>query len=185
MFQVNVIERGLLSSAPASLPPTPAMSFSREYTMYQLPATSRHFRQTRSQQNPLGFSLDSTSVHLPPVFTQTKDEERSEVFINGREARQVLLDEISDIESKQRPVSTKTYNSRFIHPPTAKLLALSRRSRTGVAPDIVTLFKLYSDQYQPDWKGSRDFGSRPSLLGGQGVSVSSDLDKTTGELISA
>lgn len=183
---MNVMERGLLSSAPASVPPTPALSFSREYTMYQMPATSRHFRHSHSQQNPLSFSLDS-SVHLPPVFTQTKDEERSEVFIDGREARQVLLDEISDFESKQRPVSTKTYTSRFIHPPTAKLLALSRRSRTGMAHDMVTLFKLYSDQYQPDWRGRpRDFGSRPSLVGGgQGVSMSSDMDKMTGELISA
>ncbi|KAK7099997.1 uncharacterized protein [Littorina saxatilis] len=195
-IQVNVIERGLLSSAPASLPPSHTLSFSREYTMYQLPATSRYTpRHTprytprhaeRCKYNPLSFSLDSGSAHLPPVFSMTQEEERSEVFIQGREARQVLLGEIQEMESKQRPVSTKTFSSRFSHPPTAKLLALTRRGHTGVPPDLVTLFKLYSDQYEPDWRSSREFRSKPSLVGGgNGLSVSSDIDKMTGELVTA
>ncbi|XP_076462509.1 uncharacterized protein LOC143294876 [Babylonia areolata] len=185
-IQVNVLERGLLSSAPASIPPSHTLSFSREYTMYQLPPTSSRLSARQPHHpHPLSFSLDSGSVHLPPVFKQTKEEDRSEVFINGHEARQVLLDHINDVESKQRPLSIKTFHSRFSHPPTAKLLSLSRRSHTGVPHDVLTLFRLYSDQYQPDWRGSRrDLGgSRPSLAGGQGVSVSSDVDRVAGEVV--
>ncbi|XP_041359209.1 inversin-B-like [Gigantopelta aegis] len=144
----NTIRRSLAFERE---PTQHTLSFSRESTMYQKPFTPV-CHHTKAQKNPLSCSFGSV-LKLPALFeTSVNDSDRSEVFIDGLEARQVLLNEIMDTEPKQRPFSTKTTNTRWAHPSTAKLMSLGRRSKTAVIPDMVTLFRIYSEQYQPDWK---------------------------------
>ena len=139
--------------------PVPAsattLSFSRETTMYQQPTTPifRHGRRF-----PDGITWSATTLKLPSVssVSSAKEFERSETIVNGRDARQLVLDEIEDFEAQQRPVSYRK-NNRVRHPSTAKLMALSRRSKTMIVPDMTTLFKIYSDQYQPDWMKKPSF----------------------------
>ncbi|KAL4237106.1 hypothetical protein ACF0H5_005487 [Mactra antiquata] len=121
--------------------PPSAPAFSRESTMYQKPLTPV-CKHTRAQ----GFL---------PHWTRNPEEfelSRSETFIDGQDARQLVLNEITVAEShgwnskKNKPV-------RLVHPSTAKLLSLSkRRSKSAVPPDMTTIFQMYSDQYQPDWR---------------------------------
>lgn len=123
------------SSAPA---------FSRESTMYQRAFTP--ICKHTSRQNTLYLSWPREDLAL----------QRSETFIDGKDARQLVMKLISDQEEQSRPVSTKSIRTRP-HPPTAKLLALSRnrRTRSALPTDMTTLFKIYSDQYQPDWRRER------------------------------
>lgn len=122
--------------------PPSAPVFARESTMYQRSITPicKHTRQETL------ISQWARSTHDDLVLT------RSETFIDGKDARQMVLDEISQAENhgwttkKQKPV-------KIVHPPTAKLMALTkRRTRSAAPPDMNTIFRMYSDQYQPDWR---------------------------------
>ncbi|KAK3592138.1 hypothetical protein CHS0354_019427 [Potamilus streckersoni] len=127
--------RRLLSSPHVN----PTLSFSRESTIYQ--------------RTP---SPSARTQNLPPIHSSAGPGDnklllfRSETFIDGKEARQKVLNVIDNIEAQNRPLTTKPVRSKFHHPPTAKLLALTRRSKT-VIPTMETIFKAYSDQYQPGW----------------------------------
>ncbi|KAK3089622.1 hypothetical protein FSP39_005121 [Pinctada imbricata] len=139
--------------------PVPAsattLSFSREYTMYQPPSMCTHGRRL-----PEGITWSAATLRLPSV-SGPREFERSETVVNGRDARQLVLDEIEDTEAQQRPISYRRHE-RLRHPSTAKLLALSSRSKTTIVPDMTTLFKIYSEQYQPDWMKKPSF-SRSNL----------------------
>lgn len=120
-------------------PGTPA--FSRESTMYQKPFTPL-CKHTRAQ----GFL---------PQWTRNPDGielSRSETFIDGKDARQLVLTEMNLAESHGWS-SKKVKPVRLVHPSTAKLLSLNRRrTKSAVPPDMTTIFQMYSDQYQPDWR---------------------------------
>ncbi|GFR91860.1 ankyrin repeat domain-containing protein 50 [Elysia marginata] len=150
--------------APAATPrPLAALSFEREDSMYQRPwvpicrlqrVPNPHY-QAATIVDYSGFRLPELGGTGTTSLIGCNDVTRSEVFLDGLEARQVLLNEIEDSESKTRPISTKTTVSRWIHPPTAKLRAVSRPSRSHTSasvPDIVAMFKMYCEQYQPDWR---------------------------------
>ena len=124
-------------------PPSSAPTFSRESTMYQRAITP--ICKHTSRQNTLYLSWPRDDLTL----------QRSETFLEGKDARQLVLNEISSQESQSRPISVKSAKLR--HPPTAKLLALSRnrRTRSALPTDMTTLFRIYSDQYQPDWRRER------------------------------
>lgn len=162
--QARFSDRSQLASAPAATPrPLAALSFEREDSMYQRPwvpicrlqrVPNPHY-QAAAIVDYSGFRLPELGGTGSSSLIGCNDLTRSEVFLDGLEARQVLLNEIEDSESKTRPISTKTTMSRWIHPPTAKLRAVSRpgRSHTSASiPDIVTMFKMYCEQYQPDWR---------------------------------
>lgn len=118
----------------------------------------------------LGFTRESTTYHRPitPICKHTRQDtmirhwarggqddlvlSRSETFLDGKDARQMVLNEISLAENhgwsskKQKPI-------KIVHPPTAKLMAMAkRRTKSAVPPDMNTIFRMYSDQYQPDWR---------------------------------
>lgn len=122
-------------------PPPSAPAFSRESTMYQKPITPV-CRHTRAQT-------------LFPQWQRNIDDielSQSETFFNGKDARQLVLNEISFAQThgwstrKNKPV-------KIVHPSTAKLLALSRKgTKSAIPPDMTTIFRMYSDQYQPDWR---------------------------------
>ncbi|KAK3801883.1 hypothetical protein RRG08_048468 [Elysia crispata] len=162
--QARLTDRSQLASAPAATPrPLAALSFEREDSMYQRPwVPICRLQRVPNPHYQAAAIVDYTGFRLPELggtgatsLVGGNDFTRSEVFLDGLEARQVLLNEIEDSESKTRPISTKTTVSRWIHPPTAKLRAVSRpgRSHTSASvPDIVAMFKMYCEQYQPDWR---------------------------------
>lgn len=121
--------------------PPSAPAFSRESTMYQKPMTPV-CKHTRAQA-------------MLPQWTRSCDDielSRNETFFNGKDARQLVLNEISFAETHCWS-SKKNKANKIVHPPTAKLLALSRRrTKSAVPPDMTTIFRMYSDQYQPDWR---------------------------------
>ena len=125
------------------LTPPSASSFTRESTMYQRAITPvcKH----TSRQNTLYLSWPRDDLAL----------QRSETFVEGKDARQLVLNDISNQEAQTRPLSVKSAKPK--PPPTAKLLALSRnrRTRSALPTDMTSLFKIYSDQYQPDWRRER------------------------------
>ena len=126
------------------LAPPSAPAFSRESTMYQKAITP--ICKHTSRQNTLYLSWPRDDLNL----------QRCETFLEGKDARQLVLNEISNQESLSRPISEKSVKAKP-HPPTAKLLALSRnrRTRSALPTDMTALFKIYSDQYQPDWRRER------------------------------
>ncbi|GFN94144.1 ankyrin repeat domain-containing protein 50 [Plakobranchus ocellatus] len=183
--QARLSDRSQLASAPAATPrPLAALSFEREDTMYQRPwVPICRLQRVPNAQYQGTIILDYSGFRLPELggsgttsLVGCGDFSRSEVFLEGLEARQVLLNEIEDSESKTRPISTKTTVSRWIHPPTAKLRAVSRpgRSHSASVPDIVAMFKMYCEQYQPDWR-TLDRHRRKTLL----------THSTSGEPVSA
>ncbi|XP_062617625.1 uncharacterized protein LOC134279288 [Saccostrea cucullata] len=114
--------------------------------MYQ-PPTTQPCNHGRKHNDQLPWSAQS--LRFPNIQT-SQEFERSETFVNGMDARQLVLDEIDDFDSVQRPTSYK--KGRIIpHPSTAKLIALSRRAKPAIIPDMTTIFRIYSDQYQPEW----------------------------------
>lgn len=123
---------------------TSASTFSRESTMYQRAITP--ICKHTSRQNTLYLSWPRDDLAL----------QRSETFLDGKDARQLVMKEISNQEAQSRPLSTKSIRTKP-NPPTAKLLALSRnrRTRSALPTDMTALFKIYSDQYQPDWRRER------------------------------
>lgn len=123
----------------------PTLSFSREQTMYQR-STTPICRHVKNPAHPLSKSAQS---RLPSIGNHS-DLQRSETFIDGKEARAEILNLIDDSES-QTPRLFKG-RRRFFHPSTAKLLALNQRSKPTTVPDMPLLFKIYCDQYQPDWR---------------------------------
>ncbi|XP_052777029.1 serine/threonine-protein phosphatase 6 regulatory ankyrin repeat subunit C-like isoform X2 [Mya arenaria] len=130
---------------PAKRLPSPpsAPAFSRESTMYQRPFTPICKHTTpHNLLNTWARGLDDFEIA------------RSETFYEGQDARQLVLNEISNAEAhgwakKQKPV-------KIVHPSTAKLMAFSRRrTKSAIPPDMTTIFRMYSDQYQPDWRRER------------------------------
>lgn len=147
-----------MSSAPTSLPPPHTLSFSREYTMYQPCVTPPCQHPVTPRATQLCPTARPTLKPLGPSKDSSTDEDKGlpEVFIEKSNARQMLLELIDELESKQSQVTGKTSRGRFSHPPTPKLLALSRRGKRGVPHDVVSLFKIYSDQYYPDdWRSPK------------------------------
>lgn len=134
--------RRTLPSLPAS---ATTLSFSRESTMYQ-PPTTQPCNHGKKHKDQLPWSAQS--LRFPNLQT-SQEFERSETFVDGMDARQLVLDEIDDFDSLQRPSSYK--KGRIPHPSTAKLIALSRRAKQAIIPDMTTIFRIYSDQYQPEW----------------------------------
>ena len=133
----------------ASAPTLSALSFSRESTMYSQPLVPpcQHVKH-------LALPV-SSPVRFGNTFMTSFNDRADEAFIGGRDARRILLREIEDYETIHRPLSLRSHRGKRLHPPTAKLLALNRRSKTLVVPDMTTLFKMYCDQYQPDWRKQR------------------------------
>lgn len=121
--------------------PPSAPAFSRESTMYQKPMTPI-CKHTRAQGFLPNYSRNSDDIELS----------RSETFYDGKDARQMVLNEISYAETHNW-ATKKNKTTKIVHPPTAKLLALSRRrTKSAVPPNMTTIFQMYSDQYQPDWR---------------------------------
>ncbi|XP_045160435.2 ankyrin repeat domain-containing protein 65-like isoform X2 [Mercenaria mercenaria] len=147
---LNATEWTQKSARHAALParrlasPPSAPAFSRESTMYQKPITHA-CKHTRAQA-------------MLPQWTRSSDDielSRNETFFNGKDARQLVLNEISFAETHGWSVK-KNKPNKIVHPPTAKLMALSRRrTKSAVPPDMTTIFRMYSDQYQPDWRKER------------------------------
>ncbi len=129
-------------------------SFVREDTMYRnsLTPQCRHFTP---RSHPMGASLD-TAMRLPAIFSSFPYDKPQEMSMDGVDSRLLLLKAIDDVISNPRfrPVSRAvssvvTRISSYTYPATPKLLALTSRSHTMMVPDMGTIFKLYSDQYQP------------------------------------
>lgn len=142
-------------------------SFGREHTMYRqgLASTCKHIKVPQDVANS---SYDS-SVRLPALFDTSANRDTSEeAMLDGKDARQSLLDTIEQMHSVSisgtpppipRPSSTLTTkttktkstnfssSTRSSHPSTAKLLQFTRRSHRTMNPSLMTIFKLYSDQY--------------------------------------
>jgi len=143
-FQRKAVPRRVMLNSAASF------AFSRESTMYQQNHSSV-CKHVKNQQDMASWSANG--LRLPALFSQNpNDLDRSETIINGKDARQVILNEIDDYETQNRPYSLKKYSSRYNVPSTAKLMAMNKRSKTTIIPDMTTIFKMYSDQYQPDWR---------------------------------
>lgn len=129
----------------ASAPTLSALSFSRESTMYSTPLVPpcQHVKHLAiPMSSPVRFG----------TFLTSWDDNSNEAFLEGRDARRVLMREIEDYEMLHRPSSLRSHRAKRLHPPTAKLLALDRKSKSLIVPDMTTLFKIYCDQYQPDWR---------------------------------
>ncbi|CAL1545380.1 unnamed protein product [Lymnaea stagnalis] len=143
--------RMFTASAPASLPrPLASLSFERDGTMYQKPwvPVCRVYRSANPYCTVDGLRL--------PVITKTTeaDAKGSEAVMDNEEARQLLLDEINKAELKSGTQGAKNSPPpRWMHPSTAKLRAASYRgAKASSVPDMVAMFKIYSEQYQPDWR---------------------------------
>ncbi|XP_005089164.2 serine/threonine-protein phosphatase 6 regulatory ankyrin repeat subunit A [Aplysia californica] len=165
-IQARLTDRSFLASAPAATPrPLAALSFEREDSMYQRPwvPICRLYRVPNPHFSADNFKLPD--ILLPPPGI------RSELFLDGLDARQILLNEIELSESKTRPVSTKATLSKWSHPPTAKLRNISQRNAPSSAsvPDMVTMFKMYCEQYQPDWRTMNKQRRKTMAVGGQGM----------------
>ncbi|XP_052256037.1 ankyrin repeat domain-containing protein 17-like isoform X2 [Dreissena polymorpha] len=120
--------------------PPSAPAFSREMTMYQrsLTPVCRH---------TVPFNLLNSWANRSDSF----DVVRGETVYEGKDARQMVLNDISNAET--HGWARKHKPEKIVHPPTAKLLALSRRrTKSALPPDMNTIFRMYSDQYQPDWR---------------------------------
>lgn len=106
-------------------------------------------------------AMTPTCKHTRPLaqisqWARTSNDEivlsRSETFIDGQDARQLVLHEISQAETHGW-LSKKHKQTKLVHPPTAKLMSLTRRrTKSALPPDMNTIFRMYSDQYQPDWR---------------------------------
>ncbi len=133
--------------------PLPSNRFSRENTMYRMTRTPvcRHFTPPT---HPLGQSLD-TALRLPAIFSYFPLDKPLECHLSdGADARLALIKAIEDVlhNPRTRPVSRVTRASsvmtRSSFPATPKLLALNEPDAALMIPDIRTLFKMYSDQYE-------------------------------------
>ncbi|VDI71975.1 uncharacterized protein LOC143070225 [Mytilus galloprovincialis] len=131
----------------ASAPTLSALSFSRESTMYSQPLVPpcQHVKH-------LALPMSSPVRFGHTFMASLNDRLSDEAFIQGRDARRMLMREIEDYEMVHRPHSLRSHRAKRLHPSTAKLLALNKRSKSLVVPDMTTLFKIYCDQYQPDWR---------------------------------
>ena len=148
--------------------------FSRENTMYgqfQSPAC----RHVKAPSHPLGQSLDR-ALRLPAIF-QPGNADHAEKILDGNDAREVLVKEITELlnSPKYRPPSrnvspvrrvyTKSGNYRSRkYPATAKLRALIPVNRQ-VKPDIRDLLDMYSDQCIDNHMSFRHAQSAPSGSG--------------------
>ena len=153
----------------------PALTtFNRENTLYRQCSSyapvCRHFTPP---SHPLGQSLDS-ALSLPAVFGYFPVESPAEQVIEGSDARLVLLGAIAEVTSQPRTRPTSRVSStgagRRQYPATPKLLALGgRRSQALMVPDMKTLFKMYSDQYEV--RASRE--RQPALMASPSVDTNS------------
>ena len=138
-------------------------SFTRENTVYRKSATPQ-CRHYVPRQHPMGQSLDK-AMHLPAIFSYFPNDKPLEMTIDGLDSRMLLLRATEDIinNPQLRPVS-RSVSSSFAryrsYPATPKLQAMGGRSCRMMVPDMNTLFKLYSDQYEPN---KRKVQSLPSL----------------------
>lgn len=133
----------LASKRPGTFSSQSSPTFSRESTMYQRAITP--------------VCKHTVQYNLMNAWSSGADEfeiARSETFYEGKDARQLVLDNISNAEIQTASKSKKPV--KIVHPPTAKLLALNRRrAKSAAPPDMTTIFRMYSDQYQPDWRRER------------------------------
>ena len=140
-------------------------SFTRENTVYRKSATPQ-CRHYNPRQNPMVQSLD-TAMHLPAIFSKFPNDKPLEMSIDGVDSRMLLLRAIDDIiaNPRYRPVS-RAVSSNFAryrsYPATPKLLAMTNRSCTMMVPDMTTLFRLYSDQYEPGKRKGQNIPSIPN-----------------------
>lgn len=135
--------------------------FTRENTVYKQSCVSPPLcRHTKPPSHPLGQSLD-IALRLPAIFSYFPVDKPDEHFIDGKVAREILLKSIDDTiyanQSRLRPLSrVSSVWTRSSYPGTPKLMAISKREESKqtrlIVPDLRTLFKLYSDQYQPPSK---------------------------------
>ena len=144
---LNALEWTQKSARHVSLPvrrihsPPSAPAFSRESTMYQKVLTP----------------MCNLSKAVPTFQSWGRDDiefQRHETFLDGKDARQLVIHELNHTaETHGWPNKPKKQPKTHHSPPTAKLLALSRRrTKSAQAPDMSTIFKIYSEQYQPDWR---------------------------------
>lgn len=143
---LNAFEWTIKSSRHTPIPirrliaPPSAPSFSREHSMYPSIVTPvcKHARPTVTL--PAGSRADNLEL------------QREETFVDGQDARQMVLNFIHHAEENSWTAKHQK-KPKQPHPPTAKLLALSRRrTKSALPPDMTTIFKMYSDQYTPDWR---------------------------------
>lgn len=139
---VRMIVQRRAITAPA-VTATP-LSFSRENTLYQR-AHTPICKHVKLPPDPFSQTLDAV-LHLPTIMYRSAFKP-SESEIDGQDARKLLIDDIRNTVSDQRPMSTAT--ARLFHPSTAKLIRLSRRERdvTASVPDLPMMLRMYSDQY--------------------------------------
>lgn len=131
----------ILTSKRFMAPPS-APAFTRESSMYQRTLTPicKHSRP---------------QTVLTSVRRNDTEISKNETLLDGKDARQLVLYDISLAES-QAWNTKKITTHKIVHPSTAKLLAISRRQiKSAAPPDMTSIFKMYSDQYQPDWRKER------------------------------
>jgi hypothetical protein len=142
----------------------PLSRFDREYSLYMARFTPQCCH-VKTAAHPLGQSLDS-ALHLPALFSRITINKPLEAFYKGKDARNLLLKAMDDAQVKvipktARSLATKkaaqgsqlsTRTSAWTQPTSAAtrhLLAVAPRGRScRMVPDMRTLFRLYSDQYE-------------------------------------
>ena len=140
-------------------------SFARENTVYRNSATPQ-CRHYVPPQHPMGQSLDR-AMHLPAIFSHFPNDKPLEMTIDGLDSRMLLLRTIEDIinNPRFRPQSrsvSSVFGRYRSYPATPKLLSMSNRNCTMMFPDMNTLFKLYSDQYEPNKHKAQSLPSLPA-----------------------
>nr|KAI8749534.1 ankyrin repeat domain-containing protein 63-like [Biomphalaria glabrata] len=144
-------DRGQIASAPAVIQrPLASLAFERDNTMYQKPwvPICRLYRTPNTYR-----AVDST-VQLPEIANHdVSSATRSELVISSMEARQLLLEEIQKVQTKAGVSIVKSPPPRWAYPPTAKLRSLAARATTATSlPDMIYIFQVYSEMYQPPWR---------------------------------
>ena len=157
----------------------PLSRFDREHSMYTERLTPQ-CRHVKTAAHPLGQSLDS-ALHLPALFSRVTINKPVEAFYKGADARNLLLKEMEDCQIKvpKTAVSKKQHGSHMSShmtvtrasawtqrssAATRQLIAIAPRSRSSrMVPDIRTLFKLYSDQWDESRNKKQEAVGPPDL----------------------
>ncbi|XP_059155186.1 ankyrin repeat domain-containing protein 50-like isoform X2 [Physella acuta] len=148
LVQSRSTDRKYLASAPPASPrPLASLSFERDESMYSRPwvPVSRLYRVP----NPY-HAIEST--RLPEI---AKEKKKAEVPMDNAEARLRLLQELGRLAGKVTGTQDGGPLPRWLHPSTAKLRSRISMSRSSLVPDIVAMFKIYCEQYEPDWRTYR------------------------------
>lgn len=170
----------------------PLARFDREHSLYM-----RRFTpvccHVKAPVHPLGLSLD-TALQLPSLFQGNDVNKPNEAFINGRNARMLLLKEIDESLHKV-PNTAKSLPKKFpasqvssllttgrysawtqrSEASTKKLIAISGISHSAMVPSMRTLFKLYCDQYDGSRAGQEVQRSTSVLVAKNRKEVLPDL----------